>query len=253
LQNNLNSTTANYVFNSLAVTNPEAADGGSAGDTTEEIRQNTLMQIATQQRTVTLDDYIVRALSMPSDFGTVSKVYIEKPTLDNQTSTIETLCMYVLSKNSAGQFSSPTETLKKNLRTYLSQYKMIGDSIEIKNAYVINLGIDFEIIVLPNFINSQVILSCIQSLQEYFNRNNWQINEPIIINDLYVRLDRIEGVQTVKNIKFSNKAGISSGYSQYGYDIEAATLNDVIYPSLDPSIFEVRYPNQDIKGRVVPL
>ena len=253
LQNNLNSTTANYVFNSLAVTNPEAADGGSAGDTTEEIRQNTLMQIATQQRTVTLDDYMVRALSMPSDFGTVSKVYIEKPTLDNQTSTVETLCMYVLSKNSAGQFSSPTETLKKNLRTYLSQYKMIGDSIEIKNAYVINLGIDFEIIVLPNFINSQVILSCIQSLQEYFDRNNWQINEPILINDLYVRLDRIEGVQTVKNIKFSNKAGISSGYSQYGYDIEAATLNDVIYPSLDPSIFEVRYPNQDIKGRVVPL
>jgi hypothetical protein len=130
---------------------------------------------------------------------------------------------------------------------------MIGDSIEIKNAYVINIGIDFEIIVLPNFINNQVILSCIQSLQEYFNKDNWQINEPILIEDLFVRLSNIEGVQSVKDIKFSNKAGTSQGYSQYAYDIEGATLNKVIYPSLDPSIFEIKYPNADIKGKVVPL
>ena len=246
-------STANIIFSSIAAANPKAADGGAAGDTDEQIRQNTLMQISAQQRTVTLDDYKVRAMSMPSDFGTVAKLYLEKPTLDNQTSTVETLCMYVLSQNNAGHLSQPTETLKKNLRTYLSQYKMIGDSIEIKNAYIINVSIDFEIIVLPNFINSQVILSCIQSLQEYFNLNNWQINEPIMINDLFVRLDKIEGVQTVKNINFSNKTGTAQGYSQYAYDIEGATLNKVIYPSLDPSIFEIRFPNRDIKGRVVPL
>jgi hypothetical protein len=246
-------STANIIFGSIAAANPKAADGGAAGDTDEEIRQNTISTISSQQRTVTLDDYKVRAMSMPSDFGTVAKLYLEKPTLDNQTSTVETLCMYILSQNSAGHLSQPTEALKKNLRTYLSQYKMIGDSIEIKNAYVINIGIDFEIIVLPNFINSQVILSCIQSLQEYFNLNNWQINEPIMINDLFVRLDKIEGVQTVKNISFSNKTGTSQGYSQYAYDIEGATLNKVIYPSLDPSIFEIRFPNRDIKGKVVPL
>ena len=250
---NLNQTAANYIFSSIAAANPKAADGGSAGDTDEIIRQNTLMQIAAQQRTVTLDDYKVRAMSMPSDFGTVSKIYIEKPTLDNQVSTVETLCMYILSLNSQGQFSSPTETLKKNLRTYLSQYRMIGDSVEIKNAYIINIAIDFEIVVLPNFINSQVILSCITTLQEYFNRNKWQLNQPILIQDLFVLLDRVEGVQTVKDIKFSNKAGISQGYSQYAYDIEGATSNGVIYPSLDTSIFEIKYPNNDIKGRVVPL
>ena len=246
-------STANIIFSSIAAANPKAADGGAAGDTDEEIRQNTISAISAQQRTVTLDDYKVRAMSMPSDFGTVAKLYLEKPTLDSQTTTVETLCMYILSQNSAGHLSQPTEALKKNLRTYLSQYKMIGDSIEIKNAYVINIGIDFEIIVLPNFINSQVILSCIQSLQEYFNLNNWQINEPIMINDLFVRLDKIEGVQTVKNINFSNKTGTAQGYSQYAYDIEGATLNKVIYPSLDPSIFEIRFPNRDIKGRVVPL
>jgi hypothetical protein len=251
--NNLDASIANTIFGSIAATNPLAADGGAAGDTDEQIRQNTLMQIAAQQRTVTLDDYMVRALSMPSDFGTVSKIYIEKPTIYNQTSTVETLCMYVLSQNSNNQFTTPSEALKKNLRTYLSQYKMIGDSIEIKNAYIINIAIDFEIVVLPNFINSQVILSCINSLKEYFNGNNWQINQPILTNLLYVRLDRIEGVQTVKNIKFLNKRGISLGYSQYAYDIEGATQNQVIYPSLDPSIFEIKYPNQDIKGKVVPL
>ena len=251
--NNLNSSTANYIFGTLAASNPEAADGGQAGDSIEQIRQNTLMQIATQQRTVTLDDYMVRALSMPPENGIVSKVYIEKPQLDNQTSTIETLCMYVLSQNSSNQFIEASNTLKKNLRTYLSQYKMIGDNIEIKNAYIINISVDFEIIVLPNFINSQVILSCIESLQEYFARDNWQINEPILINDLFVRLDRIEGVQTIKNINFINQSGTSRGYSQYAYDIGGATLNGVIYPSLDPSIFEIKYPNTDIKGKVVPL
>jgi len=251
--NNLNSTTATYIFESLAVNNPTAADGGASGDTDEIIRQNTISSISAQQRTVTLDDYMVRAMSMPSDYGTISKIYMEKPTLDQQTSTVETLCMYILSQNLDSQFTSPTETLKKNLRTYLSQYKMIGDSIEIKDAYIINIAIDFEIIVLPNFINSQVILSCIEVLKNCFKRDDWQMNEPILIQDLFVKLDRVEGVQTVKDIKFSNKAGTFLGYSQYGYDLEAATVNGVIYPSLDPSIFEIKYPNEDIKGRVVPL
>ena len=74
-----------------------------------------------------------------------------------------------------------------------------------------------------------------------------------MLRDLYIRLDKIEGVQTVKDIKISNKAGTTSGYSAYAYDIISATQNQIIYPSLDPSIFEVKYPNQDIQGRVVPL
>jgi hypothetical protein len=130
---------------------------------------------------------------------------------------------------------------------------MIGDSIEIKNAYIINIAIDFEIVVLPNFINSQVILSCISSLKSYFNQDKWQINQPILLKDLFIMLDKIKGVQTVKNIKITNKRGTTQGYSQYAYDIEGATQNQVIYPSLDPSIFEIKYLNNDIKGRVVPL
>ena len=251
---NIDTATANTMFDSIAVSNPVAADGGQAGDTKEELRQNTLMQISSQQRTVTLDDYITRTLSMPPKFGVVSKTYIEKPKLtDNQVSTIETLSLFILSQNSLGQFTTATDTLKKNLRTYLSNYRMIGDNIEIRDAFIINIAIDFEIVVLPNFNNSDVILNCINSLQKHFLRDNWQINQPILLKNLFIKLDNIEGVQTVKNIIITNKAGTSSGYSQYAYDISAATQNQVIYPSLDPSIFEVKFPNQDIKGRVVPL
>ena len=251
---NLNATTANYIFGSIAVNNPGAADGGQAGDTTEEIRQNTIATISAQQRSVTLDDYIVRALSMPPEYGTVAKAYIEKPKLtDEQVSTIETLNLWVLSQNSLGQFATPTQTLKKNIRTYLSQYRIIGDNIEVRDAFIINIAVDFEIIVLPNFNNNDVILACINSLKSYFARDEWQINEPILVRDLFVRLDKITGVQTVKDIIITNKAGTTSGYSQYAYDISSATQNQVIYPSLNPSIFEVKFPDSDIKGRVVPL
>jgi len=251
---NLNPTTANYIFTSLASNNNAAANGGKAGDTIEEIRQNTLALIASQQRSVTADDYLIRALSMPSDYGAVSKVFIEQPKLtDNQISTIETLNLYVLSIDSQGKLDYASNTLKNNLRTYLSQYRMIGDNIEIRDAFIINIGVDFEIIVLPEYNNNEVLLACITALQNYFNINNWQINQPILIRDLYILLDRIKGVQTVKSINLSNKAGTTSGYSQYAYDMIGATQNQVIYPSQDPSIFEVKYPNNDIKGKVVPL
>jgi hypothetical protein len=252
--NNLNPTTANYIFSSLATNNLIAASGGRGGDTLEEIRQNTLALVASQKRSVTADDYLIRALSMPSDYGTVSKAFIEQPKLtDNQVSTIETLNLYVLSLNSSAQLSVATDTLKNNLRTYLSQYRMIGDNIEIRDAFIINIGIDFEIIVLPEYNNNEVLLACITALQTYFNLNNWQINQPIFLRDLYILLDRIKGVQTVKSISISNKAGTTSGYSQYAYDIDGAIQNQVIYPSLDPSIFELKYPDTDIKGKVVPL
>jgi hypothetical protein len=251
---NLNPTTANYIFSSLSATNPQSAKGGKGGDTLEEIRQNTLLLVNSQQRAVTAEDYLIRALSMPSEYGAISKAYIEKPKLtDNQVSTIETLNLFCLGLNSQGTLSPTSNTLKKNLRTYLSQYRIIGDNIEIRDAFVINIAIDFEIVVLPELNNSEVLLACIGELQNYFLIDEWQLNQPIMLRDLYILLDKVKGVQTVKNISITNKAGTTSGYSQYSYDIEGATQNQVIYPSLDPSIFEVKYPNQDIKGKVVPL
>lgn len=250
LKNNLNSTTAQYIFNSVASNNENAASGGQDGDSIEEIRQNTISNFSTQLRNVTADDYLVRALSMSPRYGTVAKAYTEKPKADDANTTLD---LYVLSYNSNGNLTTASTTLKNNLKTYINQYRMIGDTISIKDAFIINIACDFEIITLPNYNSNEVIFRCITALQNYFDTNNWQINQPIIIRDITVLLDNIEGVQTVNKVNIINKAGTTSGYSQYAYDIAGATQKNIIYPSLDPSIFELKYPNTDIKGRVVTI
>ena len=247
---NLNNSTADFVFDSLLVNNEEAADGGSDGDTIQEIRLNTLSNFASQLRSVTPDDYLVRALSMPSKFGVISKAFASKPVNTLSTNSLD---LFVLTQDSNQHLQPASSTLKSNLKTYINKYKMIGDFISIKDAFVVNIGVNFEIINLPNFNSSEVILACINELQEYFNINRWQINQPIILRELFVLLDGVEGVQTVKDIKIHNKVGEIQGYSKFSYDIESATQNGIIYPSIDPMIFEVKFPNEDIKGKQVNL
>ena len=250
-----NTSLANTIFNSLASTNPLAADGGQDGDTIEELRQNALGNFQNQLRTVTQQDYLVRALSMPSNLGVISKAYTQPSKINQyQPGELPTILdLYVLSYDINKNLRTASSLLKKNLQTYLSEYRMINDSIRIKDAFIINIGVTFDIIVLPNYNNSEVLTKCISSLSDYFNIDKWQINEPIILKDLYILLDKVEGVQTVKNVSVNNLTGSSLGYSDYAYDVPGATLNDVVYPSIDPMIFEIKYPNQDIKGRVVPL
>jgi hypothetical protein len=255
LNANLNSTTANAIFASLAVTNPTAADGGGDGDTVDEIRQNAMANFASQQRNVTQDDYLVRALSMPAKYGVVAKAYIEpsKRVSMSAGESNSVLDLYVLSYDANKNLRTASDALKQNVITYLSQYRMIGDAVNVRDGFIINIGVNFEIIVLPNFNNNQVLTDCILALQAYFAIDQWSINQPILLRDLYILLDRITGVQTVKNISITNLVGENLGYSPYAYSISAATSNSVVYPSLDPSIFEVKYPNQDIQGKVVPL
>jgi hypothetical protein len=252
---NLNSVTADSIVNSIAVNNALAADGGQDGDTVEEIRQNSISNFASQLRNVTTDDYLVRALSLPSQYGVIAKAYIEPVKAQNVSSgeIPSTLDLYVLSYDSNNNLRVCSNTLKQNLSTYLSQYRVIGDSVRIKDGFIINIGVNFEIVVLPDYNNNDVLLACINSLKEYFAIDKWSINQPIILRDLFIILNQIDGVQTVKNVNIVNKVGTNLGYSQYAYDIEGATQTDVIYPSLDPSVFEVKYPSSDILGRVVSL
>ena len=250
LKNNLNSATSQYIFNSVASNNPNAASGGRGGDSIEEIRQNTISNFSTQLRNVTANDYLVRTLSMSPRYGVVAKAYTEKPKANSANTTLD---LYILSYNSAGNLTIASNALKNNLKTYINQYRMIGDTISIKDAFVINIACDFEIITLPNYNSNEVILRCISALQTYFNINNWQINQPIVLRDITLALDNIEGVQTINKVTITNKTGTTSGYSQHAYDIAGATQKGIIYPSLDPSIFELKYPNTDIKGKVVNI
>ena len=251
LNSNLsNSTTAQYIFDTIAANNPEAASGGQDGDSIEELRQNSLASYNTQLRNVTADDYLVRALSMPSTYGTIAKALTQKPAANDPDTTLD---LYVLSFNLNKNLTTASNTLKSNLQTYINQYRMIGDTINIKDGYIINICCDFEIVTLPYYNNSDVLTRCITALQDYFNIDNWQINQPIILRDIVVLLDNIDGVQTVSNVSITNKAGVNIGYSQYAYSIPGATQGGIIYPSIDPSIFEVKYPNEDIKGKVVSM
>jgi hypothetical protein len=257
--NNLDPVLSQNIFESLAVTNPSAASGGQGADTSDDIRFNSLSTFATQLRTVTQDDYLVRALSLPPQYGSVAKAYIETQKLENLLpgETPSILNLYVLAFDNNKKLIQSSQALKQNLSTYLSQYRVINDSIKIKDAFIINIGIEFDIITFPEYNNNEVIFNCIQQLKDYFIIDKWLINEPIMLKDLYIMLDKVAGVQTVKNISITNKVGTifgsSTGYSDYAYDIRGATQNNVIYPSLDPMIFEVKYPDIDIKGRVVPL
>ena len=127
----------------------------------------------------------------------------------------------------------------------------VTDAVDIKDGFVVNIGIKYEIVALPNTAARDVILSCNNALINYFNIDNWSINQPINLSTLYTLLDRQKGVQTVKNINIVNKTG--GKYSLNAYDVKGATKDNIVYPSYDPCIFEVKYPNDDIEGRVTTL
>ena len=245
------------IKNSVVSSNPNPSSGGRNGDTIEEIRQNALYAYSTQLRAVTKDDYIVRSLAMPADYGTVSKAYVSQDFYNNPQQTTSytqgfnplSLDLYVLSYNSAKQLVTGSALLKNNLATYINQYRMVTDAINIKDAYYINVGINFDITVLSGYSNKDVLTNCISSLQNHFNIDNWQINQPIMLSEITSKLLQIRGVQSIVKIEVVNKQG--GDYSPYGYDIAGATRNNNVYPSLDPAIFEVRFPNTDIQGRVV--
>jgi hypothetical protein len=247
--------------NTIAVNNPNPASGGGDGETTEELRLNITNEYPTQLRAVTQQDYLARTLSMPSKYGKVSKAYITKDDTifnkytDNNPSQRDSLLvsLYVLSLNSSNQLDYPSPAILKNIQSYLSEYRMLTDAINLKPAYIINIGCNFEITIKPNYTSQDVIARCLIDLKNYFNIDNWQINQPIIIGDLYTLIDKVDGVQSVKSVNIINKSGEVDGYSKYSYDISAGTLNGVIYPSLDPSIFEVKFPNTDIQGRVTTI
>lgn len=241
----------------LVATNPIPSTGGRGGDTVEEIRLNTLNAFSAQLRAVTKDDYMTRALSMPSEFGTIAKVYVEQasalsvqtgndPLIDNNPLA---LSMYVLAYNDSKQLEIPTTDLKTNLKEYLEPFRMVTDAVTIKNGFYINIGINFDITVIPGLSNKQVLTDCILALQNYFDIDKWQINQPVIISNVLSTLLAVKGVQSVVKIEFVNKSG--GNYSPYSYDVQGAIRSGILYPSLDPSIFEIRFPDLDIQGRVV--
>ena len=254
---NLNGALLSYIKSSVTSTNPEKAVGGGAGDTVEELRMNTMAHFSAQQRTVTKEDYLVRTLSLPARYGRVAKAYI---TQDDQISPLTTepnripnplaLNLYTLGYDKDKYLTTLNTATQTNLSTYLEQFRMLTDAVNIKDAFIINFDLEFQVTAFKNYNNQEVLVNCINELKEYFKIDKWQINQPIVVSEIYNLIGGVLGVQTVEDVKIENKNGLAFGYSPYKYDFETATRKNIIYPSLDPSIFEMKYPNTDIKGKV---
>jgi len=289
----------NAAKGTVAVENLESAVGGRGAESIEEIRQNALAMFGSQNRAVTRQDYIVRAVSMPERFGSVAKVYVspdgeidnnspasilanpqniaefvglveglkDKPKQDIQKELVKYLTqkktniaevnnpfainMYVLGYDSNKKLTQINQAVKQNLKTYLGEYRMMTDAINIIDGFIVNIGIDFEVIAYSNYNKREVVTNCLTEIQNYFNIDNWTFNKPINISEIELILANVEGVMSVPSVKIYNLCGGDGNYSPNKYNIDEATKGKIVYPSLDPCIFEVKYPNKDIKGRAL--
>jgi hypothetical protein len=253
----LDKTLLQRIKSSIASTNLSPAIGGKSMESIDEIRQNAMAEFASQNRAVTVQDYIIRAYSLPVKFGSVAKAYVlqdDQLNADNiRIPNPLALNLYTLGYDVNGNLAPLNDAVKANLQTYLSQYRLLTDAVNIKDAYVINIGLTFEIVTLPEYNSNEVLLACITKLKDIFAINKWQINQPIVLSKIYTELDKVQGVQTVTSIDIKNLYSTNAGYSGNIYDTKTATKDGVLYPSLDPSIFEIKYPNKDIIGKVVSL
>lgn len=254
-----NQSVLDTIKDSISCNNPFAAYGGSNRVPIDVIREEAMANFASQNRAVTKDDYILRCYTLPAKFGSISKAYIEQDTQMSNWNDVDrlpnpfSLNLYILSYDSNKNFVPCNLAIKENLRQYLTQYRLMTDSINIKDPYIINIGIEFEIVTRPAYNSYEVIFKCVSTVKDLFAPEKREIGAPIILSSIYTELDKVEGVQTVQSVNITNLYDINQGYSGNIYDIETAKRNGVIYPSMDACIFEVKYPGRDIKGRVIDI
>jgi len=241
----------NFITTTLACNNELPAVGAKDIETYEQIKINAPAYFSSQDRCVTIPDYNIRVLTMNPIYGSVAKSFTTNSNLVNNEFNNQSLDIYCLGYDYAKHLIKLNEAVKYNIKNYLSNYKMANDVIYIKDAYIINIIVEFDIICYDTVQNkNEVILNCVKQLKDYFNIDNWQIGQPIILNEIKQMLDKVSGVRTVENVIVKNIFDNSNEtYSDIYYDIEAATKNGVIYTAVDLSIFEVKYPDVNIYGR----
>jgi hypothetical protein len=245
--------------NSIRVNNPEAASGGKGTETNEEIRQNSLAFFNAQNRVVSKEDYLARTMSMPPKFGGIAKAHVatdneisfnaafQDPDLDRSFD----VNIYALSYNNNKHLIPLNDALIFNLKQYLSRFRMLTDEVKILNGFIVNIGIDFEITTFAGENKREVLANCLEAAKNFFDIDNMNFNQAINLSRFELALANVEGVQSVQKVEIKNLTVNNGDYSDVEYNIQTATIDKVIYPSLDPAIFEVKFPNKDIKGKVL--
>lgn len=258
--NTINSITKlNYVFppstpTSIAsairatfeVDNTETAVGGEDALSLEELRAYAINYGNAQNRIVTKQDAMARVYTMPSNLGRVFRVGFRP----NPVNVLATL-MYVVSRNTAGQLVLSSDTLKINLSKYLNEFRLISDAIDIVDASITNLKLNYTVVLLPTAVKNTTLQIINQSLKSYFDIKNFQIDQPIILSDINNIILNTDGVMSLSNITLTGANGNIDGviYSDVIFNVDQNNTNGMIVPP-PGGIFEIRYPDFDIVGNV---
>ena len=232
------------VVQSLEVTNEEQFVGSVALPSSEEIRHRAFGHFATQSRAVTGRDYQALCYGMPARFGMIKRVAVNKD-VDEFKRNVN---IYVISENNTGKLTVANSTLKTNLKSWVSQYKMISDTVDILDAEIVNFGIKYEVMISIDANRFDTINECNRALTQLFAAKH-DIGEPIMISDIYRKLQRVAGVIDTTSVEIDLKSG--GAYSESNYNFEAALSSDGRSILAETNIiFELKYPSIDIQGSV---
>lgn len=235
------------VRGSLEVSNLQPARGGDDQPDLDDLRAMVPAARAAQDRMVTRPDIIARVYSLPTNFGRVFRAAVRS----NPNNPLATQ-LFVLSRSSDKRLTVASDTLKQNIVKYLNPYRMISDAIDILDAWVVNLQVLFEAVIDPSFNSALVMQSVLLKLKAALDVKNFHIDQPIVIGDLKRIVQSTMGVVSIDSMTFSNLTGIVNNreYSDSTFDVVGSTRNGIVYPP-PGGIFEVRFPENDIIGRVV--
>lgn len=240
----LDATKLSFVRRSLEVSNAVPIVGSSVEMSNEELKIRALSNFATQQRAVTDKDYEAAMYSMPAKFGSIYRCNI---VLDSN-SFKRNLNAYVLSSDEDSKLVVANDILKENLKIWISNYKMINDTLDILDGKIVNIGIEFDVIADKDYNRSDIYRECLDTLSRRFNKA-LQMGEPFYLTDVYYELNRISGVIDTNNVKIINKTG--SQYSEIAIDLDTVMSADGRYLSCPFNVcYEIKFPNVDITGIV---
>lgn len=238
------------VRNSIRVNNPIPALGGKDEPSIEEIRNLVRYNFSAQNRAVTITDYQTRIALMPGEFGTPFRCSV----FEEQNK----IKIYTVGLDSKGALSSQsTTTLQNNIATYLSDYRMINDYIEVSNSKIINLAFEIDLVIDKQFPQSQIVTEAINKTKSYFDINKWNMGDDVYLAQLVETINNISGVLNVVDIRAYNKVGgsyYSSNQISQAYLDDATRQIDLlgefkIYGEPN-GMFEIKRPEVDIKVRV---
>jgi hypothetical protein len=232
------------VINSLEVSNEKPITGDVSLPSTGEVKRRIYDSFSTQNRAVTQVDYENLAYRMPVKYGSIKRCSVQK----DPDSQKRNLNMYVVSEDSFGKLTLSSDTIKKNLKVWLNQHRMINDTVDIIDPFILNVGVNFVVSSKQGVNKFDLLERCVAALGEKFGQP-YYIGEDINISEMYQELGKISGVHEVINIKIVSQVG--SNYSGSSIDINQNLSPDgtkIIIPK--NAVVEIKYPDVDIKGQV---